>query len=463
MTATRILVVDDDDSVLALCADALRGLENVEVALENRSSQAADRLAKESFDLLISDIRMPEINGIELLEQARRSDPSIAALIITGYPAIETVIDSMRLGATDYLAKPFQAERLLASVRGVLENRKLREENRLLRRQVQRTYCCGDLLGKSAGMQKACARIQRVAETDFDVLIVGETGTGKELAAHAIHHRSKRKDRPFVPVNCGAIPEELLESEFFGHERGAFTGAQNRSLGLLEFANHGTFFLDELNQLPVRLQGKLLRVVQERKIRRVGATQEIDIDVRIIAASSISLDEAVKSGQFRPDLYHRLNVARIELPPLRERTEDIPMLVQTFVERYGRELEKAPTQVSPEALEVLINYPWPGNVRELQNVIKRALAWARQEAVALEDLPDEIVSHAGESPHPHPGGFFHLRERRMAAFEKEYFQALLQTCQGDVSAAAREAQLPRGTLYRLLKKYELNPAGFRAG
>ncbi len=184
-------------------------------------------------------------------------------------------------------------------MRGVLENKRLREENRLLRRQVERTYCCGDLLGKSAVMQKVCERIQRTAETDFDVLIVGETGTGKELAAHAIHHRSKRKDKPFAPVNCGAIPEELLESEFFGHERGAFTGAQNRSLGLLEFANHGTFFLDELNQLPLRLQGKLLRVVQERKIRRVGATKEIDIDVRIIAASSMSLEDAVKGGQFR--------------------------------------------------------------------------------------------------------------------------------------------------------------------
>jgi two-component system response regulator AtoC len=337
-------------------------------------------------------------------------------------------------------------EDLLASVRAVLENKRLREENRLLRRQVERTYCCGDLLGKSAVMQKVCERIQRTAETDFDVLIVGETGTGKELVAHAIHHRSKRKDKPFAPVNCGAIPEELLESEFFGHERGAFTGAQSRSLGLLEFANHGTFFLDELNQLPLRLQGKLLRVVQERKIRRVGATNEIDIDVRIIAASSMSLEDAVKHGQFRADLYHRLNVARIELPPLRERTEDIPMLVHTFLERYGRELEKAPTQVSPEVLEVLINYPWPGNVRELQNVIKRALAWARQEVVTLEDLPDEVVAHAGDSPRPDPGGFFHLRERRIAAFEKEYFQTLLQGCRETPRRRARGPVAPRHAL-----------------
>jgi len=463
MPKIRILVVDDDEGMLAMCAEALRGLADAEVALESSSPQAAERLAKESFDLLISDIRMPELSGTELLDRARQSDPSMAALIITGYPQLDTALETMRLGAMDYLAKPFRAEDLLSSVRGVLENKRLREENRLLRRQVERTYCCGDLLGKSAVMQKVCERILRAAETDFDVLVVGETGTGKELVAHAIHHRSKRKDKPFVPVNCGAIPENLLESEFFGYERGAFTGAQSRSLGLLEFANQGTFFLDELNELPLRLQGKLLRVVQERKIRRVGGTKEVDVDVRTIAASSMSLEDAVKRELFRPDLYHRLNVARIEVPPLRERTEDIPMLVHTFIERYGRELGKASTQVSPEVLEVLVNYRWPGNVRELQNVIKRALAWARQEILTLEDLPDEIVAHAGDSPRPDAGGFFHLRERRLAAFEKEYLQVLLQNCQGDVSAAAREAQLPRGTLYRLLKKYDLDPADFRAG
>jgi DNA-binding NtrC family response regulator len=450
MGRTRILMVDDDPGMLNLCAETLRGLEDTDVVVEIDSCRAAERLASETFDLLISDIRMPALDGIELLRVARQNDPNLTAVIMTGVPALETAVESMKLGAMDYLIKPFPPESLLARVRTLLEDKRLREENQWLRRQVERTYCCGDLLGKSAVMQKVCERIQRTAETDFDVLIIGETGTGKELVAHAIHEHSKRKEGPFAPVNCGAIPDELLESEFFGHERGAFTGAQTRSIGLLEYAKGGTFFLDELNQLPLRLQGKLLRVVQERKIRRVGGTKEIDIDVRIIAASSMSLDEAVERGQFRPDLYHRLNVARIEMPPLRERAEDIPMLINIFLERFGRELERKPVSVSPEALEVLVNYSWPGNVRELQNVIRRALAWARQEVLGLEDLPDA-------------GGFFHIRERRLVVFEQEYFQALMRSCHGDVTAAAVEAKLPRGTLYRLLKKHDINPANFRSG
>ncbi len=463
MAAAKILVVDDDDSVLEYCAGALRRLPDAEVALESQSPRAAERLVHESFDLLIADLRMPDMDGLELVRRARQTDPSLAALIITGCPTMETAVESMRLGAMDYLAKPFRPEDLLTSVRTLLENKRLREENRWLRKRMEQTYCCGDLLGRSAAMQKVCERIQRTAETDFDVLIVGETGTGKELVAHTLHEHSKRKSGPFVPVNCGAIPEGLVESELFGHERGAFTGAQSRSVGLLEYASHGTFFLDELNQLPLRLQGKLLRVIQERKIRRVGGTEEIAVDVRMVAASSMSLEEAVRRDQFRADLYHRLNVARIVLPPLRERTEDIPMLVNVFLERFGRGLERRPRAVSPEVMEVLVHYSWPGNVRELQNVIKRALTWAREEVVQLEDLPEEIVAQAGNARRAGGDGFFALRERQITAFEQGYLQALLERRSGDVSAAAAEARLPRGTLYRLLKKYRLNPADFRRG
>lgn len=458
---TRVLVVDDDPGTLELCSEALGQLPETEIVIESRSSRAAERLQAETFDLLVTDIHMPGLSGIELLRNARKRDPDMPVLMMTGYPGIETAVESMKLGAMDYLAKPFLPQELVASVQSLLESKRLREENRLLRRQVERTYCCGDLLGKSAVMQKVCDRIQRVAQTDFDVLIVGETGTGKELVAHAIHHRSRRSERPFVPVNCGAIPEDLLESEFFGHERGAFTGAQTRSLGLMEFANHGTFFLDELNQLPLRLQGKLLRVVQERRIRRVGSTRETEIDVRIMAASSVSLEAAVKQEQFRPDLYHRLNVARIELPPLRERLDDIPVLVKTFVERYSKELGREPAGVTPAVMEALIDYSWPGNVRELQNIVKRALTWARHEDLILEDLPEEIVARA-KNPSRRPlGGFFHLRERCLATFEQDYLTTVLRACSGDVSAAAREAQLPRGTLYRLMKKHQLKPSGFR--
>ncbi len=458
----RILLVDDEEGVLGVCVAALRSLPDVEIVAESSSRRASERLAAESFDLLVSDIRMPEMSGLELLRTARERDPDLAAIILTGFPSIESAVESMKLGAVDYLAKPFTIQQLQSVVRSQLEGKRLREENRLLRRQMERAYCCGEILGESTAMRRLCEKIQRTCETDFDVLIVGETGTGKELVARAIHKRSKRRQGPFVPVNCGAIPEELMEREFFGHERGAFTGANSRGLGLLEYAHGGTFFLDELNQLPLRLQGKLLRVLQERKLRRVGGTQEIDFEVRIVAASSVSLEEEVRQSRFRADLYHRINVARIEVPPLRERAQDIPLLANRFLEHYSRELDRGTIKLGSDVMEVLVNYSWPGNVRELQNVIKRALAWAREETIVLEDLPEEIVAHAGRTNHANVGGFFQTRESHLKSFETEYFGKLLRECDGDVSSAAREAQLPRGTLYRLLKKNALDPSNFRS-
>jgi DNA-binding NtrC family response regulator len=462
MAKTRILVVDDEPGMLEVCADTLQKLPDTEVLLESNGARAAERLAGESVELLITDIRMPGLSGVELLRSARQQDPNLPVLMLTAYPTVETAVESMKLGAADYITKPFLPADLLATVKRLLEGRQLREENRLLRRQIERPYGFGEILGRSAAMQRVFENIQRVSELNVDVLIVGETGTGKELVARAIHQRSRRKEGPFVPVDCGAIPDELMESEFFGHERGAYTGAQSQTLGLLEFANEGTFFLDELGQLPLRLQPKLLRVLQERKIRRVGGTKEIDLDVRIVAASSVSLEEEVKRERFRLDLYHRIHVVSLELPPLRQRTDDIPLLIDHFVALCVKEMERPRIEISPEVTEVLMSYSWPGNVRELQNVLKRTIALARGELILVEDLPDELVAHAGESVPKDNGGYFALRERRLASFEKEYLKNLLAACHGDVTSAAREAQLPRGTLYRLLKKYELNPADFRA-
>lgn len=463
MAKTRILVVDDETGMLEVCADTLKRLPDVETLLENQSARAAERVATESLDLLIADIRMPEVNGVELLRLAREHDPQIAAVMITAYPTVETAIECMKLGAADYITKPFQPEDLLALVRRLLENKRLKEENQLLRRHVERSYSFGEILGKSLAMQQVVERIQRIAETDVDVLIVGETGTGKELVARAIHQRSQRRSAPFVPVDCGAIPNELMESELFGHERGAFTGAQTRSLGLLEFSNRGVFFMDEVAQLPARLQAKLLRVLQERKIRRVGGTKEIPLDVRILTATSVDLEEEMRKDRFRLDLYHRIHVARITLPPLRDRSDDIPLLVEHFLARFAKEMSKEPVQASPEVMEVLMRYPWPGNIRELQNVVRRTLALIGHEVIALEDLPDEVVARAGESGSGQGNGFFGLRERRLAAFEREYLRTLLISCHGDMTLAAREAQLPRGTLYRLIKKYGINPGEFRSG
>jgi DNA-binding NtrC family response regulator len=294
-----------------------------------------------------------------------------------------------------------------------------------------------------------------------DVLILGETGTGKELVARSIHKRSPRNQARFMPVDCGAIPESLAESEFFGHERGAFTGAHERRLGLLEVADGGTVFLDEIIGMSLSLQAKFLRVLQERRFRRVGGKDEIAVNIRVVAAASRDLASEIRTQHFREDLYYRLNVGYIMIPPLRERVEDIPLLVSYFVDRYGQEMRKPAIELKPEVMEVLMAYSWPGNVRELQNVLKRALLMSHGPILSLQDLPDDLVTRAGDRSPAGRGGFFHFREQRLTAFEREYLTNLLQFYQGDVSQAAREARIPRGTLYRLLKKHGLTAEDFR--
>ena len=461
MARARILVVDDEQDMLDVCADVLGKLPDVDVALEQRAERAAERLGREAFDLLVTDVRMPSVGGLDLVRLARERDPEMPCLVFTAYPSVESAVEAMKLGASDYLAKPFLPEDLLKRAGRLLEARRLEDENRLLERQLERDYGFDELVGRSPVMTSVFETIRRVAPIEADVLILGETGTGKELVARSIHKRSRRCAGRFVPVDCGAIPEDLLESEFFGHERGAFTGAHTRSLGLVEFAHEGTFFLDEIGELSQRLQAKLLRVLQERTIRRVGGREEVPVNVRIVAATSRNLAEEVKQGRFREDLFYRVNVARVDLPPLRERREDVPLLVERFVERFAAEMGKEGVLVDPEVVEVLSRYPWPGNVRELQNVLKRALAMARHATLSVEDLPDEVVVAAGEPTTGEAAGFFHLREQRMAAFEREYFASLLRASNGDVSRAARDARVPRGTFYRLLKKLGLEPAAFR--
>lgn len=406
MNKVRILVVDDEEGMLEVCEDILSELDGAEVVTRQDSIVAAQLLEEESFDLLITDIRMPKMDGVELLRLARGLDSNLVALILTAYPNVETAVETMKLGAVDYITKPFHPDDLLATVRRLVESRQLREENDLLRRQVERRYAFGDMLGKSQPMQKVFETIERVAETDVDVLITGETGTGKELVARSLHQGSKRKDGPFVPVDCGAIPEELMESEFFGHEKGAFTGAQTRSLGLLEYAHGGTFFLDEVGQLPLRLQVKLLRALQERRIRRVGGTSEIEVNVRVVAATSLDLEKEMNAGRFRLDFYHRIHVAHVELPPLREREGDIPFLTRLLLERLAKEMERGEVEMTEEAVEVLSCYSWPGNIRELQNVLKRTLAMSRSQLITPEDLPDDVVAEAGALMPEREEGFF---------------------------------------------------------
>jgi len=315
--------------------------------------------------------------------------------------------------------------------------------------------------GSSSTMQQVFRLIQRVATAAVDVLVQGETGTGKELVARAIHDLGRRREQRFVPVDCGAIPENLLESEFFGYERGAFTGADRRKLGLLEHANHGTFFLDEIAELPLLLQAKLLRTLQERTLRRVGGQDEVPIDLRIVAATARDLDQMVADRQFREDLFYRINVVRIELPPLRARGDDLGLLAEYFAERFSREMGKPVVGISAEAYQVLSRYAWPGNVRELQNVIRRGIALTQDGMIQIEDLPVPIVGGADASSGFDDVGFFEQRERHMKEFERHYISKLLDRHQGNVKEAAEEAKVPRGTLYRLMKSHGIEGADYR--
>ncbi|MEX0678814.1 MAG: sigma-54 dependent transcriptional regulator [Pirellulales bacterium] len=461
MKKPRILIVEPDDSAARQYQAALAGLESPEFSTVASALEALEKLRGDSFDLLLANVDPRRPDDFDLLRTARTIDPELPLIVVTSAPTVESATASLRLGAGDYLSHPVDPQALVQSASRLLSGRRLEEEYELLRRQVERPYGFDDMIGGSAAMRKVFETIEQVANSDVDVLVVGETGTGKELVARSIHRRSRRAGGRFVPVDCGAIPESLLESEFYGHEKGAFTGAESRQIGLLEFADRGTFFLDELGELPMLLQAKLLRTLQERKIRRVGGREEIDVDVRIVAATARNLDEMIRQNRFRQDLYYRINVVRIDLPPLRERGDDIGLVAEYLAHRHGREMGRPIKSITPEAYQVLSQYRWPGNVRELQNVIRRAIALAKGPHIALDDLSDEVVAAAGEGRSSGDLGYFELRDEHVARFESQYLNDLLVRHHGDVRTAAIEAKLPRGTLYRLMKKHNLDGGSYR--
>lgn len=462
----RILAVDDEEDMLEVYEEILANLKDVQVLTEKSSERAENLLKVKTFDLLIADLKMPALDGVGLLRKARESSPETLVLLITGFPTIETAVESVKLGAFDYIVKPFSPDRLLTTVSKALEQKRLQDENRLLTRQLERDYKFenfDNIVGQSPAMLKIFEIIQQVASTDSDVLLVGESGTGKELIARSIHARSKRRNRRFIPIDCGAIPLNLLESEVFGYERGAFTGAYSTSLGLMELAHEGTLFLDEICELPMALQSKLLRTLQERAFRRLGGKEEIQVDLRVIAATNKDIETEVREKRFREDLYYRINVVKILVPPLRERTEDIPLLVSHFLSHYSTEIGRNVKGIDPEAMRPLHHYPWPGNVRELQNVLKRAITLTKHETLTLDDLPEEVVTRGAElqSQVSNGQGFFKLRGQRLASFEYEYLKELLTRFGGDVAKAASEAMVPRGTFYRLMNKYHLRSDSFK--
>jgi len=463
MRQPRILVVDPAGPAGLPYARLVARLQPMGLRVEHSIEAALAALAADAWDVGIVTARAAADTGAEtLLRTIQEADPHLPVIVVDDAPAIATARDCLQAGAGDYLdAARAEAELEDALVR-ILSASRRRDAEEVLRRAVERPYSFEGFLGASPAMQQVYSLIERVAANSVDVLITGETGTGKELVARALHQRSRRAAAPFVPVDCGAIPDTLMEAELFGHERGAFTGADARRMGLIEFADGGTLFLDEIGELPPALQAKLLRVLQERRVRRVGARQETAVDVRVIAATSRNLDEMVERGEFRRDLFYRVNVVRIDLPPLRARGDDVGLLAEFFANRAAQEMGKPVSGLSMDAYQVLRGYHWPGNVRELQNAVRRAVAMTRSATAGVEDLPDDIVAAAGRaSGDGAETGFFAQRTAHMAKFERQFLTDLLARHQGDVTAAAREAKLPRGTLYRLMKSHALDGAAFR--
>ena len=462
MKHSHLVVVEPEQTTSARLVLALQELDSGSVTALSDHAAAPTWLKNNICDLAVVGLAGDDGPGLDLIASMRAVAPDLPIVAVLRAPTVNAVTACFRFGVTDCLSEPFDGSALRARVERLLGQLRRGAEYELLRRQVERPYGFDDMIGGSPAMRKVFDLIQQVAESGVDVLVVGETGTGKELVARSIHKRSRRASEPFVPVDCGAIPDSLLESEFFGHERGAFTGADQRRIGLLEFADRGTFFLDELGELPLLLQAKLLRTLQERRIRRVGGRDEIDVDVRIVAATARQLDDLMRRQQFRQDLYYRINVVRIDLPPLRDRGDDIGLIAEYMANRYSREMSKDVRGITPEAYQVLAQYPWPGNVRELQNVVRRGIALTKNSMLGLDDLADEVVAHAGQRDTSAPQGYFQARDQHIARFERQYLTELLQRHHGDVRSAAKEACLPRGTLYRLLKNHGLDSGSFRS-
>jgi two-component system response regulator PilR (NtrC family) len=393
----RILVVDDELSMRDMLRIVLRR-DGYDVVLADSGRQALELLQREPFDLLLSDIRMPDINGVDVLRAAKDINTNIVAFMMTAFASTDTAVEAMRLGAVDYFTKPFSMDELRLKVRRHLEASRLKQENVLLKRELNSRHAFSNIIGRSEAMLAVFRMIETIAKTNSTVLITGESGTGKDLVARAVHYNSQRREHPFVALNCGAVPETLLESELFGHMRGSFTGADQNKKGLIEVAERGTIFLDEIGETNASMQVKLLRVLQDRRFRRLGATEEVQADIRVIAATNQDLQKMVADGRFREDLFYRINVIGIHLPALRERPEDIGLLAEHFLVKYATQMEKPIRGISHEAHDLLSAYGWPGNVRELENAIERAVALEQTPVVLPESLPVSVRPSRGGMP-----------------------------------------------------------------
>lgn len=450
-TDLSVLIVDDEKSTGSLCGEIAREA-GLEVHLAETTEQALELLDRTPVDILLTDLKVPELGGLELLNRVRIYYPCVATMVLTQYGTIETAIEATRLGARDYVTKPFHVEELRTKLDRLISAIEMDQENKVLREQLRTRPGFGGLIGVSPKMQRVYKIIEKVSQHTYPVLVLGESGTGKELVARSIHYSGVRQHKPFVPVDCSGLVPTLIESELFGYVKGAFTGAQQSRTGLLETANGGTVFLDEIGDLPIDLQAKLLRALQEREIRPVGSTDRVKIDVRVVAATHRDLESAIRTGSFRQDLFFRLNVVQLKLPPLRERKSDIPLLVNTFLEKFS-DPQRPPRVISEDAMRRLMAYEWPGNVRELENAIERAVALGSGPILHLGDLPSSLQEAPGEAA-PDPDEVVALEE-----LERRAIVRALRETGGDKLAAARLLGIGKTTLYRKLKTYQTAAVG----
>jgi len=451
MAAGKILVVDDDSNLLEVIRMRLESAK-YDVVTAEREEEALNALKEDVIDMSVIDLQLEKTDGITLMENLHRINPDIPVIILTAYGTIESAVEAMRRGAYSYLTKPFDPRELLFQIDHAMEKRRLTSEVKRLQGLLEEKYDFSNIIARSDKMQKILAKISLIAKTDSTVFIHGESGTGKELIARAIHLGSSRKAGPFVAINCAAIPENLLESELFGYEKGAFTGAVQSAKGLFTQAHGGTLFLDEIGDMPLSLQSKILRVLQDRQVYPLGGKKPLDVDVRIVVATNKDLQKEVEKNNFRQDLFYRIHVIPVSLPPLREKKEDIPFLVEHFLEKFSQKMKKKVKGVTPQTIQKLMLYDWPGNIRELENTIEFAMAMTQTNIIS-EDL---ILQNNKQSPDK----LKPFKEAK-SEFEKEYLLNLLKLTQGNVSKAADLADKYRADFYQLLKKYDLKPEEYK--
>lgn len=485
----KVLIIDDELEMAQTCARLLRPLQ-LECSIQTNGLKAMEQISNEPFDIVLTDLRMPECSGMDIVKAVNEGKRKPLVIMITGFGSVDVAVEAIKNGAFDFLTKPFSGDQLRVCVERALREISLKDENEHLKDQIRAAYPFANIIGRSPSIQAAFSLVHKVAGTDVNVLILGESGTGKELFARSIHTNSQRIAKPFVPIDCASLPENLLESELFGYEKGAFTGAAQMKTGLIELAQGGTLFLDELGELGLGLQSKLLRVLQERSFRRLGGKQWIDVDVRVLAATNLNLEQAMMEKRFREDLYYRLNVVTLKLPSLRERIEDIPILAHEFLRQANDRLGRSVKGISEQAMQLLVSYHWPGNIRQLKNAIERAVVLCETPTILAQDFSPDILENCigsirresfatvqKQTPAENPaseqneillngldswlseipsidGPYHEAKERWLNYFQEKYLKQLLKSSQGNISKAAQLARIDRRTIHRWLKESE---------